>query len=75
VIGDPAVTENPVAVLYPPAPPPPPRPAPAPPPATTRYSTDSGVTIPPAVKEIPPPSNVIPAVIVTDIIVILCFIY
>jgi hypothetical protein len=37
-----ALTENPVAVLYPPAPPPPPEfhPHPPPPPAaTTRYST------------------------------------
>jgi hypothetical protein len=40
-----ALTENPVAVLYPPPPPPPPAPEPPPPPpATTRYSTvDVGV--------------------------------
>jgi hypothetical protein len=39
----PAVKDNPVLVLYPPAPPPPPPPyPPPPPPATTKYSTMIG---------------------------------
>jgi hypothetical protein len=75
VMADPDDTENPVAVLNPPAPPPPPlKPPepfpPPPPPATTRYST-VGVT---AGVSLPMISH--PPVIVTPekVIAIVCFI-
>jgi hypothetical protein len=59
VIAEPELTENPAAVLRPPAPPPPdvslmPTGAVPPPPATTRYSTAE------ATGKLPPPDIVIP---------------